>query len=123
LSGESIDAADAVQIGLADFLVPSAQMPALAAALQAVDDDGYRTCVATLAAMHAPIPAQEDSITTHRAAIAHHFAHDSVAAIADSLRQDDSPFARRTLTSMAQRSPLMLCVTLRQLRMAQNRSL
>ncbi len=41
-----------------------------------------------------------------------------MAAIAASLATDDSPFAQQTLAVMHQRSPLMMCVTLAQLRRA-----
>ncbi len=121
LSGEAVNPADAVRIGLADFLLPSARMPALLEALQEVGDDNYRACIAEAA--DAGQLDVEEGLSPHRAAIAQHFSQDSVAAIADSLRHDDSPFARRTLAAMMQRSPLMLCVTFRQLKMARNLAL
>src|SRR5690606_25516777 len=104
LSGEAMSAADAVRIGLADFLLPSARMPALLEALQEVGDGDYRSCIAEAAALDADADAEridaEEGLSVHRAAIAQHFGQDSVAAIADSLRRDDSPFARRTLAAM-----------------------
>ena len=124
LSGEALSAADAVRIGLADFLLPSARMPALLDALQQAGDGDVRACIAEAAVLVADTDRiEEEGLSANRSAIAQHFAQDSVAAIADSLRRDDSPFARRTLAAMMQRSPLMLCVTFRQLKRARDLSL
>ena len=122
LSGEAINALDAVRIGLADFLLPSTHLPALFDSLQQVSHGDYRACIAAAAATNST-SGVEESLSAHSERIAQHFGQDSVAAIIDSLRRDDTPFARRTLAAMMQRSPLMLCVTFRQLKTARNMSL
>jgi enoyl-CoA hydratase/carnithine racemase len=55
-------------------------------------------------------------LATERASIDRHFALGDVQSIASSLAEDDSPFARKTLDTVNKRSPLMMCVTLSQLR-------
>lgn len=117
VTGEVIDAADAIHAGLADIFVPSSQLPALSEMLISADAADVREAVRAFAE---PFKAQADpstsSMATARYAIDRHFAHDHVQAIASSLAQDDSPFAQKTLNTMNKRSPLMMCVTLAQLR-------
>ncbi|WP_025915949.1 enoyl-CoA hydratase/isomerase family protein [Herminiimonas sp. CN] len=117
VSGEIIAAADALHAGLADVFVPSAQLPALTALLRSGHELDVRAVVRDFAAcLSSPIAPEASMLATHRAAIDRHFAADSVPAIVASLAQDDSPFARKTLAVMQKRSPLMMCVTLEQIR-------
>jgi enoyl-CoA hydratase/carnithine racemase len=74
-----------------------------------------------LADLHAGpgVPA-EGELEKLRPAIDRHFAHDSVAAIIESLESEKDPalqeWAAKTLDALAKRSPTMLAVTLEQLR-------
>jgi enoyl-CoA hydratase/carnithine racemase len=62
---------------------------------------------------------REPGLAALREPIDRHFAHDSIEAIADSLRREAGPhaeWAKRTLEALSARSPTMLAVTLEQLR-------
>jgi enoyl-CoA hydratase/carnithine racemase len=117
LTGEAIGATDALAGGLADLFVPSAQMPVLLQLLDTTHTADVAAAVRSFAASFAAEAAREPGpLLAHAAAIEDHFGHRSVAAIMQSLARDDSEFATRTLAAMRKRSPLMLCVTLEQLR-------
>ncbi len=117
VTGETINAADALYAGLADAYLPASQIPALQDLLAAADGADL---VEAIRAFAAPFAAQLDPETgllaTQRALIDRHFGQPSVAAIVASLAADSSEFARKTLAVMQRRSPLMMCVTLEQLR-------
>lgn len=115
VTGEMIGAADAIYADLADVFVPGAELPALQAALAATSD--ARSAARAFAQ---PFVAQADPnasrLAQAREAIERHFAHDSVPAIMDSLASDTGEFAAKTLATMQKRSPLMMCVSLEQVR-------
>lgn len=117
VTGEIIGAADAIHAELADVFVPSEQLPALDDFLKSDKSADLREAIRNFAA---PFREQADpaksTLATQRAAVDRHFAHDDVKAIVASLAPDDSPFAQKTLEVMNKRSPLMMCVTLAQLR-------
>ena len=123
VTGETISAADALYAGLADVFVPSAQLAALEDLLVSSKDADSRAVVRAFAAQFQEQyhPAQS-MLAINRAAIDIHFAHDKVPAIMTSLSRDDASFAQRTLQVMGKRSPLMMCVTLEQLRRGANMS-
>eukprot|EP01030_Chromulinospumella_sphaerica_P007446 gene7446-7283_t len=110
VTGVTMNAADALYAGLADYFVPSAELPALLALLEATAGKQLRAAIASFAAPFQS-SAGESQLAVQRTAIDHHFAAGSVAAITASLQQDDSAFAQKTLQVMATRSPLMMCVT------------
>ena len=110
VTGVTMNAADALYAGLADYFVPSAELPALLALLEATAGKQLRAAIASFAAPFQS-SAGESQLAAQRTAIDHHFAAGSVAAITASLQQDDSAFAQKTLQVMATRSPLMMCVT------------
>jgi enoyl-CoA hydratase/carnithine racemase len=117
LSGETVSAADALYAGLADVFVPSAQLPALIELLES--RPGITDIHATIMQFCAAFSREVDNhaiLESERDRIDHHFAHDQVSTIVASLSQDNSPFAQKTLAAMGKRSPLMMCVTLAQLR-------
>jgi enoyl-CoA hydratase/carnithine racemase len=95
LLGTTINAADAIYCGLADIDV-------------------------------SPVPGAS-GLSLLRPAIDRHFAHDSVAAIVASLEAEGQAelrdWARATLDLLAKRSPMLLAVTLEQLRRGANLSL
>ncbi len=111
LTGLTIGAADALYAGFADFFIARAQMPALAALIDATDGIDLRGAIGAFAA-----PYQADAgaslLAAERASIDRHFAGPSVAAIMLSLAQDSGEFAQKALGAMQQRSPLMMSVTL-----------
>lgn len=117
VTGESITAADALYADLADVFMPSAALPLLTARLLSGSAHDARTIARDFAASFSTgIAPGQSMLATHRAAIDHHFAANSVTAIVASLAQDDTPFAQKTLAAMQKRSPLMMCVTLEQIR-------
>ena len=117
LTGEIVGSADTLYANLADVFVPRAELPGLMTTLESVNDHQYRQAIETFAA---PFAAQIDPATSmlakQRQLIDHHFSHDNVAAITSSLAQDDDPFAQKTLATLLKRSPLMICVSLEQIR-------
>ncbi len=117
VTGDVIGAADALYADLADLFVPGAELQAFA---QAIADDGdLRRTVQDYRDRHAAAADPAGSrLARHRREIDRHFAHDSVQAIMDSLAADGSEFAGRTLATMQKRSPLMMSVTLSQIRRA-----
>ncbi len=117
VTGDIIGAADAIYADLADAFVPGAELVALQEAIVAASD--ARTTIGTFVSRFTgqADPAQS-RLATHRAAIDRHFAFDTVTQIRDSLMSDDSEFAQKTLATLNKRSPLMMCVTLRQIRTA-----
>jgi enoyl-CoA hydratase/carnithine racemase len=68
------------------------------------------------AGFRAQIDPATSRLAAQRALIDRHFAHESVQQIAAALAQDSDPFAQKTLAVMRQRSPLLMAVTLEQLR-------
>jgi enoyl-CoA hydratase/carnithine racemase len=118
VAGVTINAADALHAGLADLFLPSAQLPALIALFESGPPAGdARDAVRRFAAPFQQAPeAVTSPLSERRALIDRHFAADSVPAIMASLAREPDPFGAETLELMAQRSPLMMCVTLAQLR-------
>jgi enoyl-CoA hydratase/carnithine racemase len=108
LTGLTIGAADALYVGLADYFVPSEQLPALADMIANKPGVELREAVVGLGM---PFWASGGVLARHRALIDTHFGQPDVAAIMASLAQDSDPFAQKALAAMQQRSPLMMCVT------------
>jgi enoyl-CoA hydratase/carnithine racemase len=121
LTGEIVGAADALYANLADVFVPRAELPALQTLLNSVKGDQYRQAIEDFAA---PFKSQIDPanslLAKQRALIDRHFAHDDVASIVASLAADRDPFAQKTLEIMRKRSPLMIHVSLEQIRRSKN---
>lgn len=121
MTGETLGAAAAIDVGLADVHVPAADLPALLARLAAADltsNEAVRACVDAVAST--PVGALP---MVQRDAIDLHFSRQTLADIAASLAGDASEFARQTLAALRKRSPLMLAVTLEQLRRARTMTL
>ncbi len=115
VTGEMIGASDAIHADLADVFVPGAELPALQAAIASSDDakTAARSFAQAFATQADPASSR---LAQAREAIEHHFRHDSVQAIMDSLAGDVSEFAATTLATMQKRSPLMMSVALEQVR-------
>ena len=114
LTANAIGAADALYAGLADVFIPAQRLPDLQTLLGTIPHDDIAAEVRQFAAQFPPCGMAE--LTQQREAIDRHFSFDDVPSIMASLAGDTSPFAQATLATMQKRSPLMLCVTLQQLR-------
>lgn len=123
LTGEVILAADAIYADLADVYIPSSAIPELMQLLESSSAADVRQTIREFAAQFAPQLAVDNChLATHRSVIDHYFGANELAAIDASLRADNSTFASTTLATMAKRSPLMMAVTLEQLRRCQDMS-
>lgn len=116
LTGETINAADAIYANLADVLVPALSLPTLRTELSTLNVDPLQQIRQLVDSCNAEIPLLPSQFMKHRERIDYHFSQDSVPAILNSLDNDTHPFARQTAANIRRRSPLMLCVTLAQLR-------
>ena len=116
ITGQSVDAADAVMSGLADSLVPSSALEALTSALlRAQSADEIDALVD--ASSTAPGPSQLGAL---QPVIDEHFGHATMPDIVASLSTDAGPFARQALDSIRQNSPLMMSIALEQVRRARS---
>jgi enoyl-CoA hydratase/carnithine racemase len=119
VTGEMIGASDALYAGLADVFVPAAELPALQALVIASSAGSLREDITRFAA---PFASQADPANSRlaglRESIEQHFSGNSITELMASLSADTSEFAGKTLEIMRKRSPLMMCVTLSQLRRA-----
>jgi enoyl-CoA hydratase/carnithine racemase len=117
VTGEVIDAAGALYAGLADAYLPSSQLSALLENIISIDrDDIHQATLDFAAPFQNEVDPAGSALAAQRHAIDTHFACDTVPAIAASLAMEASPFAEKTRSLMNMRSPLMMCVTLAQLR-------
>lgn len=115
ITGERIDAANALYCGLADWYVAHDQLGLLEAGLRRIDWTG--TPLKDLQNVLAKLGTQvlpEPSLAPLRSAIDHFFSQPDVAAMAEQLRQvslgDSRAWALRTADVMAQRSPLAMAM-------------
>jgi enoyl-CoA hydratase/carnithine racemase len=118
LSGETITAADALYTGLADVFLPSAQLAELAAMITSHPAHDAATLSAAIREFAAPYSADagRSRLAGQRERIDRLFSADTMANIMSSIEQESDGFAAATLAAMRRGSPLMLCVTLEQLR-------
>ncbi len=121
LTGQPIAAGDAIEMGLGDVFVQSSALPDLIQALRRGPQSSAEHVVATVMERVdlAPTPDHREL----RRQIDGHFGAASVQAIMASLATDDSEWARHALATLRKRSPLMIAVTLEQLRRARQMSL
>lgn len=121
LTGQVAGAGDALALRLADFFVPSNALPALVETLSDQPmDSGAQVRASVVTHTQAVPPAQW---TAQREAIDLHFSHADVAAIVASLKSDPSDWAVATHATLHKRSPLMMAVTLEQVRRARTMTL
>ncbi len=117
LTGDIINAADALYADLADVFIPTAELPALMELLESNTSTDIRVAIRAFAAAFAEQATQLISkLASSREVIDHHFKFTDVGLISTSLANDTSEFAQQTLELMNKRSPLLMCVTLEQLR-------
>ncbi len=121
LTGEIVGAADALYANLADVFVPRTELSALQTLLNSIKGNQYRQAIEDFAApFKSQIDLANSLLAKQRALIDRHFAHDDVASIVASLAADSDPFAQKTLEIMRKRSPLMIHVSLEQIRRSKN---
>lgn len=106
LTGQLLSGPEAVLIGLADVLIESQK-------LVAIWNDPLS---------FAP-PAKNRQPITHLDVMQKHFSHATIQDIVQSLQQDDSDWAKDAVVKLQKNSPLMLAVTLEQIRRARQMSL
>ncbi|MEJ6004108.1 enoyl-CoA hydratase/isomerase family protein [Paucibacter sp. AS339] len=121
LTGQPIGAGDAIELGLGDVYVQSAALPALIEAFTHGDQPSAEHVVATVME-HVDLAPTADHVSL-RDRIDRHFGLADVAAIMDSLAKADDEWSRHQLATLNKRSPLMMAVTLEQLRRARRMSL
>ena len=120
LTGQVIAAGDAVTWGLADGYVPSQSLDSLVEALSIEADAVSLLSLARSRLQDVPAPALQD----RQPLIDRCFAAADVAGIVAALEADaDSPWAQETAAALRKRSPLMLAVTLEQVRRARRMTL
>jgi len=120
LTGDVIDGAAAVTLGLADRLIDSAHLPQAWDALATLDLDGASPLESWFAMF--PGASGADSISA-RGQIDQYFSLGSVSAIVHALEADSSDWAQHTAATLRKRSPLMLHVVLEQVRRARHMTL
>jgi len=113
LTGEMLTAADAVDARLADVVVASSELPAL----------WDRLAAEGAAAVPTPQRVEGSKLADHRPEIDRVFALDTVRDIVAALEGSDSEWSRHAAAALRKRSPLMLHVTLEQVRRARGMGL
>ncbi|MDO8299894.1 enoyl-CoA hydratase/isomerase family protein [Lacisediminimonas sp.] len=124
LTGRIIHAADALFAGLADVAVPSGALAGIDAVLEGAAP-GTQVAALTdyLRGQALSLEAEDGALKKNHEAVDRHFSHADVMATLASLHADSSEYAVEALKLMSQRSPVMLCVTLEQLRRAQTQTI
>jgi len=120
LTGSSVGAAEAIELGLADHCLEAERLPQAWDALaetKPLDADQMAAWVAEFSTPQNAPPGWDSS------RIDAFFGLDSVSAIVHALEADASDWAQRTATQLRQRSPLMLHVAFEQIRRARHLTL
>jgi enoyl-CoA hydratase/carnithine racemase len=121
LSGQVLGAADSLAVDWADMCVPADRLDAL---VQAISDATAIDGVGALSAVNAfAADAGPSSLAAQRELIDRVFAAPDVAAIAAALAVEPGEFAASLGKMLSQRSPLMMAVTLEQIRRARTMTL
>ncbi len=123
LTGTVIDGAAAVALGLADRYLPSSALQSTWAALSDPDLAQGRTGADGIAHCLNGFATEPQPASLPLAQINRHFSLPAIADIFVSLRQDADEWAQSTLAILQKRSPLMLHVTLEQIRRARTMQL
>jgi enoyl-CoA hydratase len=121
LTGRQLGAADAIAVGLADLFIPADGLPALVEALTDQPMETAEQVTATVKARAQQPP--EGELAAHRTDIDRLFALPTVAEIVGVLATETTAFAQDTAKALQQSSPLMMAVTLEQVRRARGMTL
>lgn len=103
MTAARMDAGDAIHAGFADHFIPQAKWPDLIASLETSGN------IALIEAATETAPA--GSLTPLHDNINQHFGGESLGDILNTLRDEDSDFARDTLKSLSRNSPLSMACT------------
>jgi enoyl-CoA hydratase/carnithine racemase len=123
LTGHVLGAADALAVDWADALVPAASLDELVDALvEATAIDGLGA-LSAVNAFHAHTEPGDSALRQQRALIDRVFAAPDVPAILAALAAEPGEFAAASGKALAARSPLMMAVTLTQIRRARTMTL
>ncbi|PKA40812.1 enoyl-CoA hydratase/isomerase family protein [Rhizobium sullae] len=115
LTGQELNAADAIYAGLADFEIPSSRLPDVIDALARMPAGSSPVaCDALL--KHLSGKPGESRLQAIRPSIDHAFCFDRVEEILEALAADEGEFAAKTRKTLQTRSPTSLKLTLRLLR-------
>ncbi|MEW6703469.1 MAG: enoyl-CoA hydratase/isomerase family protein [Pseudomonadota bacterium] len=121
LTGHVLRASDAIAFGLADEYVPADQIPALVEALTDQPVELGEQALACVRSRAVEVPPA--LVALQQQVIDRHFGASTLQAIVRSLQTDPGTFAEQTLEVLAKRSPLMMAVTLEQVRRARRMTL
>ena len=122
LTGASIGAGDAIAFDLGDVFVPSCAWPDMLRALLHDPQTSAERVVATVMS-HAELAPAADHSLALRASIDQHFAGATLGDICASLAAAPDDWSATTLATLRKHSPLMLAVTLEQVRRARSMNL
>ncbi|CAH1679152.1 Enoyl-CoA hydratase [Hyphomicrobiales bacterium] len=117
LTGNSVDAADAIFTGFADYLVPSTSWSGLVTALLALPPSATGADVDRVIAEFRR-PAGAPTLSAQQRLIDRLMIGDDASALIDELKSDGSAFALETAETILSRSPTSVKVTLALLRRA-----
>jgi enoyl-CoA hydratase/carnithine racemase len=121
LTGQVMHAADAIAVDLADVELPSETLDAVIKGLSAMPWLTMESIADVLRA-HACMGGASQ-MAAHVADIDGHFAAEDLAAIVNSLEAAEGEWAQATREALRRNSPLMMAVTLEQIRRARSMSL
>ena len=121
LTGQVIGAGDAIELGLGDVFVKSSELPAIIEAFRRGAQPSAEHVVAEVMERADLAPAADH--LSLRARIDAHFSKPTVAEIMASLAAAEDEWSRHQLATLHKRSPLMMAVTLEQVRRARRMSL
>ncbi|WP_022727288.1 enoyl-CoA hydratase/isomerase family protein [Fodinicurvata sediminis] len=124
LTGARLDAADALHTELATHYIPSDRLEEVVhqlSALDIVEDEPWTwdAQVAEVLVRHSDVPGDSTLAGDHRE-IERHFGQESVGAVMDSLREDNSDWANEHFDTLQKRSPTSLIISFEELRRAAN---
>ena len=114
ITGQSINAADAILSGLADVQVPSNKLGELTMAITRSESASEMNALVRAAS----VAIGPSRLGAMQSKINEHFGQTTMLEIVASLSRDTGPFARETLKAIRRNSPLMMCVALAQVRRA-----
>lgn len=115
VTGDVINAADAIHSNLADVFVPSSSLGSLLKELEECKGKNVLDIVRLFSAQFVN-QTPTGKLQALSATIDRHFGAASVSEIVASLSSDDDVFTSHALALIAKRSPLMMCVTLEEIR-------
>lgn len=121
LTGNEINAADAIFAGLADAHIPSENLYRLVAGISAIGPDHAHDEIRALVSRFSTLPAF-GVLASSQGMIDTAFQYDTVEEIVAELGQSQDEFSRETLLTLQKRSPTSLKITLRLIRQARNSS-